>query len=350
MAGATVNKCTYIILLNWKGWRDTIACLETIFASDIPDFRVVVCDNASDDGSLSRIAAWADGDQRAQVPETARLAQLFGNVKRRPRWQRLQREAAESGRIDPQADLFLVDNGENLGFAAGNNVGLRLALSQGDMDCIWLLNNDTLVEPGCLREMRQRLAAQNDRAVCGSMIHFFDRPDVIQAVGGNRFNRYTGVAACSEGRFVHESEAPCAAEVEGVLDYVSGCSMLVPRAYLEEVGLLGEDYFLYYEEIDWFTRNAGRYPIVIAPKARLYHREGSAIGSSGWQRAASSFADGHLYRSRLLYMRKYYRRWIPLCYLASLMQVGKKLWQGHWANAQVVLAVLAGRADLRTPG
>jgi GT2 family glycosyltransferase len=125
--------------------------------------------------------------------------------------------------------------------------------------------------------------------------------------------------------------------------------MLLPRAYLEEVGLMNEDYFLYYEEIDWFTRNAGRFPIVIAAGARLYHREGSAIGSPGWQRAASVFADGHLYRSRLVFMGKYYRRRLPLCYAVALVEAGKQLWHGRRASAGIVLSVLLGTAKMRAP-
>lgn len=344
-----MDKRTYVVLLNWRGWRDTIACLETLLASSGVPIRVVVCDNASGDGSLEHIAAWAQGLATAEVPGDPRLARLFGKRERAPHWQQIDRADAETGRFDRDADLVLVDNGANLGFAAGNNVGLRLALSQDDMDCVWLLNNDTLVEPDCLLQMRRKLAAAGDRAVCGSVIHFFDKPEIIQALGGNRFNHHTGVAARSEGRFLHEADMPCTDSVARQLDYVSGCSMLLPRAFLEEVGLLGEDYFLYYEEIDWFTRNAGRFPIAIARSARLYHREGSAIGSPGWQRAASSFSDGHMYRSRLIFMRKYHARWLPLCYLAVAAEAGKQALRGRYANARMALAVMLGRARLSAP-
>ncbi len=345
-----MDKCVYVVLLNWRGWRDTIACLESLFASTGPRMRVIVCDNASGDGSLERIEEWTRGALAAEIPPHPRVAGLLGQMTRRPVCQRVDRADAEAGAIDPQSELILVDNGANLGFAAGNNVGLRLALAQADMDCVWLLNNDTLVEPDCLQEMRSALAAAGDRAVCGSMIHFFDQPDVIQAIGGNRFNRLTGTAACSEGRFLHESELQGTAQTEASLAYVSGCSMLLPRSFLEEVGLMGEDYFLYYEEIDWFTRSAGRFPIRIAADAHLYHREGSAIGSPGWQRPASSFADYHLHRSRLIFMHKHYRRFLPLCYLGGLADVAKCLLKGQFSNARAVLSVLCGRRDLVVPG
>jgi GT2 family glycosyltransferase len=345
-----VHKCVYVILLNWRGWSDTVACLESLFAGGGPALRVVVCDNDSGDGSLDRIIDWAGGAVLPERPAHPRLARLVGTASRRPRWQRVDRQAAEAGRVDADAELILVDNGANLGFAAGNNVGLRLALASDDMDCVWLLNNDTLVEPDCLMKMRDTLARAGDRAVCGSVIHFFDRPEVIQAVGGNGFNRFTGIASRSEGRFLHESQLHGTAETAATLSYLSGCSMLLPRAFLEQVGLMSEDYFLYYEEIDWFTRNRDRFPIVIAGGARLYHREGSAIGSPGWQRAASILSDRHMYRSRLIYMRKYRRRWLALCYLAALVEAGKRMLRGQRAGARVILSELWSALRVRATG
>jgi hypothetical protein len=86
--------------------------------------------------------------------------------------------------------------------------------------------------------------------------------------------------------------------METELDYLSGCSMLLPRAFLEEVGLMNEDYFLYYEEIDWFTRAAGRFDLLVAADAHLYHREGGSIGSRSWRRPVAALGPAHV-RSRL---------------------------------------------------
>lgn len=336
-----MSDTVYIVLLNFRGWADTVACLESVFASQDVRFRVIVCDNDSGDGSLDRIAAWAEGRLDARPAGAQRLTRLLGKARRPLRYQRLDRAGAEAGTLSPRAQLVLVDNGGNLGFAAGNNVGLRLALAQPDMAYAWLLNNDTLVEPGCLAAMRDTLAGRDDRAVCGSVIHFFDHPELIQALGGNRFNPSTGIAARSEGRFRHETETFCAAATARRLAYVSGCSMLLPRRFLEEVGLMDEDYFLYYEEIDWFTRAGGRFPPCIAADAHLYHREGRAIGSAAWRRRASAFADFHLYRSRFLFMRKHAPLRLPLCYLAAVLEAGKGLLRGQIANARAMFMAMA---------
>ena len=340
------NKTVYVVLLNWNGWRDTLACLTSLLASTGIKLRVVVCDNASSDGSLEHIVAWADGLESAEPPSHPRLTKLCRKTPLPLQYMRLNRAAAEQGSLHNNAPLVLVDNGANLGFAAGNNVGLRFALNQPDMDYVWILNNDTLVEPDCLRNMVRRLKSEPGDAVCGSIIHFFDKPEIIQAIGGNRFNHFTGCADCSEGRFTHEQATLDITTIESELDYISGCSMLLPRKFLETVGLMSEDYFLYYEEIDWFTRAQGRYKICIAKDARLYHREGAAIGSKNWQRPASVLSDFYMFRSRLTYMRKHSRRFLGLCYVDSWLEVGKRLLRRQYSNAWTVGSVLLGKRSL----
>jgi GT2 family glycosyltransferase len=196
----------YVVLLNWNGWRDTIACLESLYASRNVNLRAVVCDNASSDDSMAHISSWAEGLNKVVAPEHPRLSRLLGNITLPLNYKCLDRETAERGDRCDHASLVLVENGDNLGFAAGNNSGIRFALGQPDMDYVWVLNNDTIVEPDCLSNMVSRLEESSEKLVCGSMIHFFDQPEIIQAVGGNRFNRNTGSASMSEGRFTHEEE------------------------------------------------------------------------------------------------------------------------------------------------
>lgn len=335
--------CVYVILLNWNGFQDTIACLESVLASTDVNLRVVVCDNASSDGSLEKIEAWATGKLGVLTPQDSRLQRLLGKIKRPIHYQRLSRAVAEQAVAADPNQLVLIENGGNLGFAAGNNVGLRFALAQPDMEYVWILNNDTMVEPDCLHHMLKRLQAEKDAAVCGSIIHFFDQPQIIQAIGGNRFNHKTGCAAMSEGRFTHEDTSKEISEIEASMDYISGCSMLLPRNFLQTVGLMSEEYFLYYEEIDWFTRAQERYKLCIAEDARLYHREGAAIGSKNWQQSASQLSDFYMFRSRLTFMKKHYQQYIAWCYLSSLLDVAKRLVRGQYRNAWTVLSVLLGK-------
>lgn len=333
----------YTVLLNWNGWRDTIACLESLLASTGVKLKVIVCDNDSSDDSLTHIASWAAGNLLATQPEHPRLGRLLGNLSHPLATSCIDRARAESGMIPATNRLTLIANGGNPGFAAGNNIGIRYAMAQPDMSHVWVLNNDTLVEPDALANMLKRIALKPQASVCGSMIHFFDQPERIQALGGNRFNDRTGCAACSEGRFLHEQQAPESESIEQSLSYISGCSLLLPRHFLETVGLMCEEYFLYYEEIDWFTRAAGRFELCLAEDAVIYHREGSAIGSAGWQRAASPLAEFHNARSRLIFMRKFRPVWLPWCYAHMCLQMLRRMSQGQLTNARVIASALLGK-------
>ena len=345
-----MNKgCTYIVLLNWNGWRDTIACLQSLFALDYSRYRVLVCDNDSSDGSLSHIEAWCRGEIAADLPDSDRLRSTMPERQAPVSYVALTASEVGNDRALPvKAPLVLIDNEANLGFAGGNNVGLRFALAQKDMSHVWILNNDTLVERDCLSNMHRRLEREAGPAVCGSMIHFFDNPGSLQAIGGNRFNSRTGVALQSEGRFVAEGCSLDIDAIESQLDYISGCSMLMPRHLLESVGLLNDEYFLYYEEIDWFTRAGRSVKCCVAAEARIYHREGGSIGSPSLrQHRPSLTADFHIFRSKHLFMSRFYRQSLLFCYLSTLGEVGKRILRGHFSNARVVLAVLFGTTQSR---
>jgi GT2 family glycosyltransferase len=343
------DTCTYIILLNWNGWRDTIACLESVFQSRTAPFRVIVCDNNSSDGSLDKIASWARGEISAEVPEDVRLRSFVGATVHPLEHMSITVSAIDSGSIiDRDESLILIDNEENGGFAAGNNVGLRYALSQADMSHVWILNNDTLIDPDCLANMQARLQRETTAKVCGSVIHFFDSPETIQAIGGNCFSTRTGIAAESEGRFMPEHELKDCHLIEEKIDYVSGCSMLIPRSLLQSVGLLNEDYFLYYEEIDWFARAGHCLRPCIAVDAHVYHREGGSIGSPSWKQTTPSLlADFHIFRSKHLFMRKHHRGNLIWCYMDSFVAVLKRVMRGQFRNALVVLSVLFGATSFR---
>ncbi len=337
---------TYVVLLNYNNWRDTVACLSSLFHTCAARIRVVVCDNASSDGSLARIKQWADGHCDVADLGHPRLNALVQSHDQGIRHVVLNSEFLATDRSRHEGvPLVLIDNGCNGGFAAGCNVGMRFALQQPDMTHVWLLNNDTVVEPDCLAAMHRRLARSASDAVCGSMIHFFDQPEMIQAVGGNRFNRFTGAAACSEGRFLSEHQDIDIERIEAELDYLSGCSMLLPRRFLDQVGLMSEDYFLYYEEIDWFTRASGAYDCRIARDARLYHREGGSIGSPGLDRPTPSLlADKHIFRSKHIFMARYYKQRLIWCYLHTAIEGLKRVLKGQFSNARTVFSVLSERA------
>ena len=318
----------YVVILNWNGWQDTIACLQSLSSTKGVNYRVIVCDNGSTDGSVEKISAWANGTLKVDNPEHPRLAAL------------MRGKGFKMG-----YGLTLIENKANLGFAAGNNPGIRFALNQPDMTHVWLLNNDTLVEPDCLLKMRRRLERESKPAICGSRIMFYDDPTTIQALGGNKFNRWTGNASASIGRFEKENQPREPKQIEKKLDYVSGCSMLIPRQFIEDIGLMEERYFLYYEEIDWAVRASGKYRAVYADDAVLYHKEGSSIGSASLTSRPSALSEFYCFRNKLWFTRTYFPICLPSCYAASLFQVLNRWRRGYWASGWMMLRILLGKKE-----
>lgn len=106
-----------------------------------------------------------------------------------------------------------------------------------------------------------------------------------------------------------------------------------------------ESYFLYFEEIDWATRNAGRLPTLYADKANVLHKEGGAIGSSSGKGQRSRMSEFYLARGKLDYTRRHQPLLLPLIYLSSLVQIARRLWRGDFAKAWIILSILLGKRD-----
>ncbi len=308
----------FIIILNWNGWRDTIACLESVFRSGYPHFRVIVCDNASTDKSLERIAEWAEGRLHARCP-TPSLDRLISPAVNKPIrvvHTDLNGQGEVLGNGEP---LILLQTGANRGFAGGVNAGLRLAL-HSDLDYVWILNNDTLVESTTLEELVRRMQEKPQAGICGSTLLYLEDPEVIQALGGSVFNPWLARGRHLTGGTRLSNVDIDANEVESRLSYIVGASMLVRRRLLEEIGLMSEQYFLFFEELDWALRARSRFSLAYAAGAVVYHREGAATGSNSLKARSSQLADFYSSCNRILIVRRYF----PWAVLPAAMVVVAK--------------------------
>lgn len=312
-----------IVILNWNGVIDTIECLESLQNLVRVRYRVTVCDNASSDNSLPILAQWAE-----QNRISCQLLRPGGKPSLNP------------------AELTLIDNGANLGFAGGNNTGVSYALAQADVDYVWLLNNDTVVAADSLEQSVRRVTSDSQIGICGSLIKFYDDRSVIQAVGGSRFNTLTGIASETLGRYLPDSTTLDRGQYEAVMDYVSGASMLVSRAFLEQIGLMEEGYFLYYEEIDWAVRARNKFKLAISLESVVYHKEGRSIGSASMRKAASPMSEFYMARSKLRFMAKHYAWRLPLSIAGSFAQSINRFRRGQW---QAGIAITRATLGLSIP-
>jgi GT2 family glycosyltransferase len=330
-----------VVLVNWNRWGDTIEALESLLRSTAP-LRVVVVDNASADGSMERIAAWAAGDNPA-VAASPDMAHFTTPPLPKPiRVRRLGPEQLASALSMPEDGLTLIDSGGNLGYAGGNNVGLRLLLTDPAIRCFWLLNNDTVVEPDTAARLAAHMDATPDVGMCGTIVRYYWKPDRVQALNGYRFSFLTGSAKPINGGL--PASLPFdAREVARASDFVLGASLAVSRPFLETIGLMEECYFLFYEEIDWAVRNNGRFVTAFAADATVFHKEGGSIGSSGVPGARSAFADYWLTRSRLAFIRRHRPVLLPWHWLFTLVLVGRRLVRRQPDKARTILKALFGR-------
>lgn len=131
------------------------------------------------------------------------------------------------------------------------------------------------------------------------------------------------------------------------MSYVSGASMLVSREFINRVGLMCDDYFLYYEEIDLAerARKAG-FRLGYAPQAVVFHKEGAALGS-GKSAHRSMLAEYYGFLGKFAITRRFFPWALPTVYLYSLLQILRRYTQGYWARANMMVKVLLGLQ--RTP-
>lgn len=146
---------------------------------------------------------------------------------------------------------------------------------------MWLLNNDTEVQPDSLTRLVERAQEDDSIGIVGSTLLYHHNRRRVQALGGARYNRWLGVAKhIGEGQNWDKIKDNIRRdEIERQMDYVVGASMLVSRRFIEAVGLMSEDYSLYFEELDWAIRGKKKgFRLAWAPDSIVYHKEGATTG------------------------------------------------------------------------
>lgn len=339
-------KKVYVIIVNWNGWSDTIECLESVFRNNYSAFRVVVCDNDSEDCSLNHIKAWANNLLNSFVPSANKLRHLACPPITKPiAYEEYSREEAErGGDIDVDAPLTLISNGGNFGFAGGNNVGLKYALARRDFEYVWLLNNDTVVDPNALGCLVERVEQQPKVGMCGSTIRLYHDTEKIQALGGGFYCRWIGLP-WHYGRFALRRNVVNRRRAEMWMNYVEGASMFVSRQFLDETGLMCEDYFLYFEEADWAVRAEKRFKLAFAPDSIVYHKVGGSIGTSSNPAKKSYTCDYFNIRNRLLFTRRFYPKALPVIYVVLIGALLLRLLLGKWDRVVMIVNLLLGDVD-----
>ncbi|MGX1928621.1 glycosyltransferase family 2 protein [Flagellimonas sp. 2504JD4-2] len=240
-----------IITINYNESEVTLEMLESLKGLTYPNIEVIVVDNASPNDSPDII--------KEQYP-----------------------------------GVCLIKSRENLGFAGGNNLGVK----QSTGDYLLFINNDTIVPEGFIEPLVQTLQEDKTIGMVSPKIKFHWNPELIQYAGYTPMNHWTirnnsiGYHQKDDGRF----------DTEGETESIHGAAMMVPRTVVDKVGMMTEIYFLYYEEHDWaeMIKRAG-YKIYYQPKSHILHKESISTGKF------SPLKTYYISRNRILFARRNFK-------------------------------------------
>ena len=221
-----------IVILNWNGWRDTLACLASVAALTYRNYRAIVVDNGSEDDSLEYLREF-----------------------------------------DAPFAHTLIEIGRNLGYAGGNNVGVQTALADG-ADFILILNNDTTVAPDLLERLTEAAQRNPDAGVFSARIMYFDEPGRVW-FDGARWNSST-LRLEWPGQNAEEGDL---VPFDHQTDYACGAALFFRAEVARQIGLLDESFFLVWEEVDWcFRARKAGWKNVVVPTAKVWHKIGVSFG------------------------------------------------------------------------
>ena len=264
-----------VVVLNWNGWQDTVACIGSILRQNYASLKLLVVDNDSADDSVAQIKKAMPG-------------------------------------------VELLQSGANLGFGGGCNVGIRQALSRG-ADYVWLINSDATADPHALSALVRVADGNAVLASVGSVLYEAEASDKVQLWGGGQVRLWSG--QCQNQR----AAAP--------LDFISGASVLLRCAAIEKVGLFDEStFFMYWEDADlsFRLRRAG-WQLAVAEDSRVWHKQFASVGKN------SLALDQYFTRSGVRFLKRYSA--IPFVSISLMLgrMLVKRLLAGQLTRARAVV-------------
>jgi GT2 family glycosyltransferase len=280
-----------IVVLNWNGLPDTVACLRSLAALVYPNVEITVVDNGSRESPRAAIEG------------------AFPSVR-------------------------VIENRRNLGYAGGNNVGLRDALARG-AEFVWVLNNDTTVAPDALSRLLDTAQRRPDAAAVGGKVLRADAPATLWVAWGRVTWRQSLIAL--EGRNRPDRGS---FDVECPVEWIPGCSILFRAEALQRIGLFDEEFFAYHEDVDWAARaRAAGWSLWFTGASTIVH---AAHGSSGGERHYGGFRKYLSARNSVLYAKRHGRPWQVALMTAAIVatlpfQYLRRLVRGEHAGVTMKL-------------
>lgn len=311
----------YAVILNWRNIEDTIHCVESLLTSNNENLNIILCDNDSQDDSLKKISDWLLSVGKVIAGNDRRVVTLK------------ERDIAACDTMTDRPAIYLLQNDKNYGYAGGNNRGIRLAMQDPECKYIWMLNNDTEVTNTSYKALYNRMESDAQIGICGSALVLDDNRNKLQGVGG-AFNE----KLCISSHVLEGISIERLGEIESDnvdIDYIIGASMLIRKEAIEKIGLLSEDYFLYYEEIDFCLRLKKFFKIKFESNSIVYHKLGSTI-----KKNKSLLADYLSVKNRLIVAKKFYPQYFGIVWLSLLGVLFNRIKRAEFIKAMYVIKTM----------
>ena len=217
-----------VILVNWKKYNLTSNCINSLNKSNYKNFKIILVDNEYSEKSIIELK-------------------------------------------NKYKELLVFKEKNNLGFAGGNNIGIRYAL-ENDYDYIMLLNNDTEVKENFILPLVERIEKDHFLGAVQPLILNFSNKSIIWNAGG-KLNKFLGLTSTR----LNNNKLNSSIVFDDYTDWISGCCILIKSEILTKVGLLDEKFFNYYEDVDWSLRmkNLG-YDLGFVKESIIYHHGSSS--------------------------------------------------------------------------
>lgn len=234
-----------IILVNYNGAEDTIECVESIRKSTHRNYTIIIVDNNSKEDDYEKLSI------------------LKGD------------------------DIVKIRLENNVGFAKGNNEAIKYLIANDNVDFVYLLNNDTIIKENTLHVMIKESSKDSNIGITSCIINYHKNKDEIWYAGGKMIE--------NQGRAIHYSSY---FEDTREFSYITGCSMLISMENIKRVGMLSEDYFLYFEDTDYcskFLKNDMK--LICTGKTNIFHKVSKSTGEY------SNLYFYYMIRNRFLYIK-----------------------------------------------
>ena len=346
----------YIVLVNFNGHFNTIETIESLAKQSYKNFQVVVVDNNTP-ASLQIIKDWAEGKISPEFSPPDKIKQFTFPFCQKPiPYIEYEITEAESGgnpenekSLSPSPSpftypLILIQARSDIGFAGGNNAGSRYALKKGDGDHVWLLNNDTTLDFDALRflvEKDEEFKSRNEKVgIIGSKLRWYRWPEKINAIGGmmnvlTTWSYHLGIREEDHGQYDRDDVK---------FDYVYGASLFIRKEFLEDVGLMNEVYYAYFEEIDWEIRGKKKnWKHGYAYKSVIYHKQGVTTGKEIKSKRRPLFFMCCKYRGWMLFYQLYYPYLIFAPAIRLILKAMKNITEGNSRESVLIIKILFGK-------